>query len=219
MIFRVSNLVVASLAAFAVSPVNSKRLKKQHIMLSGQLIHAQHCLFNVEEDSEEETNVVNSKNTEKVVKPNLTLKRNCGKLELDREWIEYSQDVIKDLETRRVTLEGKLLQLYAQKQKLSHIAFLQRNLDGKTAEIDNLNFTIFALKAEIRDLQEIIRQGNLATTQLEIAKKMIEQMQLKNGDSTQIKAQVVGPEEQLSRFTANQTSPRDALVKKRLEAL
>lgn len=164
----------------------------------------------------EETEVVNGKKN---------MENESEKLEPDREWelgnreIEHSQNVMKDLEKRRVTLEGKLLELYAQKEKLSHIAFLQRNLDGKTAEIDKLNFTVFALKAEMRDLQEITRQGNLAATQLEKAKKMMEEKQLKNGNGSQIKGQIVVLEEQLSGFTAEEPSPRDALVKKRLETI
>ena len=167
--------------------------------------------------------MVNGKNVEKVLKPNLTQKTIFKKLELDSECkfgnteIEHSQNLIKDSETRRVNLEGKLLELYSLKEKLSYIACLQRNLDGKTAEIDRLNFTIFALKAEMKDLQEITSQGSLAMTQLEMAKKVIEEMQMKNGNASQIKGQIVVLEEQLSGFTANQTSPRDPLVKKRLE--
>lgn len=44
MVFRGCILVVASLAAYAVYPVSSKRLKKQHIFISGQCIEC--SLFN-----------------------------------------------------------------------------------------------------------------------------------------------------------------------------
>ncbi|XP_022735155.1 protein CHUP1, chloroplastic-like [Durio zibethinus] len=71
----------------------------------------------------------------------------------------------------------------------------------------------------MKDLQEITRQGNLAVTQLEMAKRMIEEMQMKNGNASQIKDQIVVLEKQLSAFTDNENSPQDALVKKRLEAV
>ncbi|XVE58704.1 hypothetical protein DITRI_Ditri04bG0190300 [Diplodiscus trichospermus] len=71
----------------------------------------------------------------------------------------------------------------------------------------------------MKDLQEITRQGNMAMMQLEMAKKMIEEMQMKNGNSNQIKGQILVLEEQLSSFAANETSPQDALVKKRIEAV
>ncbi|XVF09672.1 hypothetical protein REPUB_Repub07fG0115100 [Reevesia pubescens] len=52
-----------------------------------------------------------------------------------------------------------------------------------------------------------------------MAKKMIEEMQMKNGNASQIKEQIVVLEEQLSRFTTNETSARDALIKNRLEVV
>ncbi|KAL1160114.1 hypothetical protein V6Z11_A07G046000, partial [Gossypium hirsutum] len=194
MIFRVSILVVASLAAFAVSPLNTKkRLKKQHSMLSGKGCSSTQeteelggekfgddISFLQEEDmqNEEETEVVNTKN----LNPNTE--------------IEHSQSPIKELESRRLTLERKLLELHSLKEKLSCIAYLQKDLTGKTAEIGKLNFTISALKAEIKDLQD--KAG-------------------KNGSGSQIKGQIILLEEQLSGFTAIEISSGDALVKNRLE--
>ncbi|TYH08816.1 hypothetical protein ES288_A07G046900v1 [Gossypium darwinii] len=191
MIFRVSILVVASLAAFAVSPLNTKkRLKKQHSMLSGKGCSSTQETEELggekfgddisEEDmqNEEETEVVNTKN----LNPNTE--------------IEHSQSPIKELESRRLTLERKLLELHSLKEKLSCIAYLQKDLTGKTAEIGKLNFTISALKAEIKDLQD--KAG-------------------KNGSGSQIKGQIILLEEQLSGFTAIETSSGDALVKNRLE--
>ncbi|KAK5777868.1 hypothetical protein PVK06_045835 [Gossypium arboreum] len=84
--------------------------------------------------------------------------------------IEHSQSPIKELESRRLTFETKLLEFHSLKEKLSCIAYLQKDLTHKTAEIGKLNFTISALKAEIKDLQEIIRQGNMEIKQLDIAK-------------------------------------------------
>ncbi|KAK5817570.1 hypothetical protein PVK06_022496 [Gossypium arboreum] len=212
MIFRVSILVVASLAAFAVSPLNTKkRLKKQHSMLSGKGCSSTQETEELggekfgddisEEDmqNEEETEVVNTKN----LNPNTE--------------IEHSQSPIKELESRRLTLERKLLELHSLKEKLSCIAYLQKDLTGKTAEIGKLNFTISALKAEIKDLQEIIRQGNMGMKQLDMAKQLIEELQRKNGSGSQIKGQIILLEEQLSGFTAIETSSGDALVKSRLE--
>ncbi|KAG4190568.1 hypothetical protein ERO13_A07G038850v2 [Gossypium hirsutum] len=191
MIFRVSILVVASLAAFAVSPLNTKkRLKKQHSMLSGKGCSSTQETEELggekfgddisEEDmqNEEETEVVNTKN----LNPNTE--------------IEHSQSPIKELESRRLTLERKLLELHSLKEKLSCIAYLQKDLTGKTAEIGKLNFTISALKAEIKDLQD--KAG-------------------KNGSGSQIKGQIILLEEQLSGFTAIEISSGDALVKNRLE--
>ncbi|KAK6261282.1 hypothetical protein QUC31_007098 [Theobroma cacao] len=228
MIFRVSILVVASVAPFAVI---RKSWKKQNLMLpakdcsSSQQVDMAEDNIPEKDMEEEEVKVVNSKNVEKVLKPNLTQKRNCEVLELDRQWklgnreIEQSQNLIKELEKRRVTLEGKPLELYSLKEKLSYIGCLQGNLDDKTAEVDKLNFRIYALKAEIKDLQEIIRQGNLAMKQLEKAKKMTEQMQMENGNASQIKGQIMVLEEQLSGFTTNETSAPNDMVKKKLEAV
>ncbi|PPR80511.1 hypothetical protein GOBAR_AA40205 [Gossypium barbadense] len=92
-----------------------------------------------------------------------------------------------------------------------------KDLTGKTVEIGKLNFTISALKAEINDLQEIIRQGNMEIKQLDMAKQLIEELQRKNSNGSQIKGQIILFEEQLSRFTAIETSIGDALVKNRLE--
>ncbi|KAK5793631.1 hypothetical protein PVK06_034783 [Gossypium arboreum] len=88
--------------------------------------------------NEEGTEVVNTKN----LNPNIE--------------IEHSQSPIEELESRKLTFERKLLELHSLKEKLSCIAYLQKDLTGKTAEIGKLNFTISALKAEIKDLQEII---------------------------------------------------------------
>nr|KJB50243.1 hypothetical protein B456_008G160200 [Gossypium raimondii] len=110
--------------------------------------------------------------------------------------IEHSQNRINELESRRLTLERKLLELHSLKEKLSCIAYLQKDLTGKTAEIGKLNFTIVALKAEIKDLQEIIR---------------------KNGNGSQIKGQIILLEEQLSGFTAIETSTGDALRRRNKE--
>ncbi|OMO96076.1 putative actin binding protein [Corchorus capsularis] len=194
MIFRISILVVASVAAtFTVSPVNTKRFKKQNSLLS--VSAAKDFSSSQRIDMEEETE-----------------EGNC-------ERVENSQNSIKELEKRRVTLEGKLLELYSQKQKLSYISCLQRNLDEKTADTDKLNLRIHALKAEIKGLQEIIRQGNLAKKQLEMEKKMVREMQMKNGNASQIKGQIVVLEEQLSGFRADESSAREAMVKKKIGAV
>ncbi|OMO83086.1 putative actin binding protein [Corchorus olitorius] len=193
MIFRISILVVASVAAaFTVSPVNTKRFKKQNSLLS---VSAKDFSSSQQIDMEEETE-----------------EGNC-------ERVENSQNSIKELEKRRVTLEGKLLELYSQKEKLSYISCLQRNLDEKSADIDKLNFRIHALKAEIKGSQEIIRQGNLAMKQLEMEKKMVKEMQMKNGNTRQIKGQIVVLEEQLSGFRADESSAREAMVKKKIGAV
>ncbi|KAG4154302.1 hypothetical protein ERO13_D03G049800v2 [Gossypium hirsutum] len=50
-----------------------------------------------------------------------------------------------------------------------------------------------------------------------MAKQLIEELQRKNGNGSQIKGQIILLEEQLSGFTAIETSTGDALVKNRLE--
>ncbi|KAK5782856.1 hypothetical protein PVK06_037361 [Gossypium arboreum] len=137
--------------------------------------------------NEEGTKVVNTKN----LNPNIE--------------IEHSQSPIKEFESRRLTFERKLLELDSLKEKLSCIAYLQKDLTGKTAKIGKLNFTISALKAEIKDLQEIIRQGNMEIKQL------IEEFQRKNSNGSQIKGQIILLEEQLSGFTAIETSTIEML--------
>ncbi|PPR91318.1 hypothetical protein GOBAR_AA29375 [Gossypium barbadense] len=137
--------------------------------------------------NEEGTKVVNTKN----LNPNIE--------------IEHSQSPIKELESRRLTFGRKLLELHSLKEKLSCIAYLQKDLTGKTAKIGKLNFTISALKAEIKDLQEIMRQGNMEIKQL------IEELQRKNSNGSQIKGQIILLEEQLSGFTAIETSTIEML--------
>ncbi|KAK5804275.1 hypothetical protein PVK06_031924 [Gossypium arboreum] len=124
-------------------------------------------------------------------------------------------------------LSISLLSLHLQTHILKPISILQNNfhliristrvklpdkdLTGKTVEIGKLNFTISALKAEINDLQEIIRQGNMEIKQLDMAKQLIKELQRKNSNGSQIKGQIILLEEQLSRFTAIETSIGDAL--------
>ncbi|KAG8500316.1 hypothetical protein CXB51_003603 [Gossypium anomalum] len=50
-----------------------------------------------------------------------------------------------------------------------------------------------------------------------MAKQLIEELQRKNSNGSQIKGQIILLEEQLSGFTAIETSTGDALVKNRLE--
>ncbi|KAH1064922.1 hypothetical protein J1N35_029909 [Gossypium stocksii] len=124
--------------------------------------------FLQEEDmqNEEGTEVVNTKN----LNPNTE--------------IEHSRSPIKELESRILTLVRKLLELHSLKEKLSCIAYLQKDLTCKIVEIGKLNFIISALKAEIKDLQEIIRQGNMEMKQLDMAKQLIEELQRKNGNGS-----------------------------------
>ncbi|XP_038993414.1 protein CHUP1, chloroplastic-like [Hibiscus syriacus] len=197
MIFRVSILVLLHLqpVPFLRSPSENEKSK----------------LLQEDEVQDEGTEMFNSKNIEMELNPKL-IKKIIG------EKSEHSQNLVMELEMEKSTLERRLLELYSLKEKLYYIACLQRNLDDKTAEIEKLEFAIFALRDEIKDLKEY-NAGSLEVKQLDMEKKMIVEMQMKNGNASQMKRQIFVLQEQLSGFAANETSVQDASVEKRLEAI
>ncbi|XP_059643946.1 protein CHUP1, chloroplastic-like isoform X2 [Cornus florida] len=132
-----------------------------------------------------------------------------------------SKKVKSEMEQRRVSLEVKLVELNGLKEHQLHMAELQKHLKAKTAEIDMLTATIIALQAERKKLYEEIKQNKLAEKQVEIAKKMILEMQAKKRvDADQMKGQLVMLQEQVNGFHMEETTKIvDAKVEKKLESM
>uniref|UniRef100_A0A1J3IHP7 Protein CHUP1, chloroplastic n=1 Tax=Noccaea caerulescens TaxID=107243 RepID=A0A1J3IHP7_NOCCA len=62
--------------------------------------------------------------------------------------LERLGQLVKELEERKVKLEGELIDYYGLKEQESDIVEFQRQLKIKTVEIDMLNITINSLQAE-----------------------------------------------------------------------
>lgn len=129
--------------------------------------------------------------------------------------------LVKELQQRKVRLEKKLLELCVLKEEQSYMVHLQRHMEDKSAEIGMLNVTIASLQAERKVLQEDAKQCVLAKKQLEMAKKMIAEMQKKmdSNESSIMKGRLLVMEEQVSSFPKDEISVRDAIAEKKLKAV
>ncbi|GKU95053.1 hypothetical protein SLEP1_g8461 [Rubroshorea leprosula] len=175
---RVSILVVTSFAAFTVSWVAKKKG-------TSILPHSENCSsfeqgygeeerfrddIHEVEMPEEEIKGVKWMKMRDDVEQNLPGKGDCGRLESME--IEKLQNMVKELEKRKATLERKVLELYGLKEQQSYHVHLHKNLQDKNAETIKLNITINALKVEIKDLQEKSRQGSLTKKNALVEKKL-----------------------------------------------
>ncbi|KAK3225615.1 hypothetical protein Dsin_005477 [Dipteronia sinensis] len=127
---------------------------------------------------------------------------------------ELLHNLIKELEKRRLVVEGKLLQLYGLKQQQSYFAQLGRHLEEKMTEIEMLNDTANSLQDDINKLQEEMKQAALAERQLGMAKRMIEELQI---NTRHMRKQLLMLEEQVSGFRGNEISISDAVIEKKLK--
>ncbi|KAI5330365.1 hypothetical protein L3X38_029763 [Prunus dulcis] len=206
MIIKISFLAVASIAAYAVSHKNSNYTRKQ--LDSAPIKPPENDGSNFQqqqnegemEDEEEAAEICRNKQM-----------NSLSEIEL----------LVKDLQQRKVRLEKKLLELCVLKEEQSYMAHLQRHMEDKSAEIGMLNVTIASLQAERKVLQEDAKQCVLAKKQLEMAKKMIAEMQKKmdSNESSIMKGRLLVMEEQVSSFPKDEISVRDAIAEKKLKAV
>lgn len=219
MVLKVSILVVASFAAFAISQVSKKKNTPitQHSEEENML----------EQDEGEEIKDDKWIALRKDSNTNILRKRDVGIVEwekeceeIESEGVKHLQDIEMELEKRKVILEKKMIRLYSLKDQQSCIKNLRRNLDEKNAEINNLSLTVNALKVEIKDIQEEIKHGTLARKQLVMAKKTLEEMQMiRDINSAEKKGQITLLEERLSGFNRCGSSATSDMVEKKLDAV
>ena len=129
-------------------------------------------------------------------------------------------DLASEIEQRKVYLQGKLLELYGLKEEKQYLAKLQTHLEEKSEEIGILNVTLASLQCEKESLKEETKQGALAKKNLEVAKKMIVEIERKMAvNERRVKGRVSMIEDRVSGFRGDESSPRDALIEKKLKAL
>ncbi|TXG51516.1 hypothetical protein EZV62_024040 [Acer yangbiense] len=217
MIFRLSFLVLASVAALFLSQINnhSGRYGSNFQQIEGK-----------EGEEEEEEKFTDNLSDDKVQQEEETkmvtrkMKQN-SKPDIQRNTVsemELLHTLMKELEKRRLVVEGKLLQLYGLKQQQSYFAQLGRHLEEKMADIEMLNDTVHSLQDEINKLQEEMRQAKSTERQLGMAKSMIEELQMKiNVNTRHMRKQLLMLEEQVSGFRGNEISISDAVIEKKLK--
>ncbi|KAH0975898.1 hypothetical protein GBA52_017797 [Prunus armeniaca] len=205
MIIKISFLAVASIAAYAVSHKNSNYTRKQ--LDSAAIKPPENDGSNFQQqqnegemEDEEAAEIFRSKQM-----------NSLSEIEL----------LVKEQQQRKVRLEKKLLELCVLKEEQSYMAHLQRHMEDKSAEIGMLNVSIASLQAERKVLQEDAKQCVLAKKQLEMAKKMIAEMQKKmdSNESSIMKGRLLVIEEQVSSFPKDEISVRDAIAEKKLKAV
>ncbi|KAK9287815.1 hypothetical protein L1049_016257 [Liquidambar formosana] len=247
MIVRVSSLIVASVAAFAISQINinssrnSKRNKAIKPSENDDSRFQQKGIKGEEEEKFADSNVSDEEKQEEEVskkcgsnvkqdtKQNSHEKRELENFEFPTHGkklnyvteTELLQKLVKELDQRKVTHKGKLLELCGLQEQQSCIAQLQRHLEAKTAEINMLNMTIDLLQTERKGLHEEIKQNLLAEKQLEMPKKRIKEMQAKmDTNANQMKGQLMMLKEQVLGFQRKETTPiREAMVAKKFKAV
>lgn len=138
--------------------------------------------------------------------------------------IKVLNNLVKEVQQRKMRLERKLLELCGLREEHSYMAHLQRHLDDKSLEIEMLNATIASIQAERKNLHEDAKQYVLARKQLETARKVIAELQKKmdycNESNMKIKGRLFIVEEQVSNFPRDEdegNSVRDAIVEQKLK--
>lgn len=204
MIIKVSFLAAATIAAYAVSHKNSCNSTKNPPENDDSRFQ-QHQIEGEMED-EKEAKIIRSKELKSVNE------------------IKVLNNLVKEGQQRKMRLERKLLELCGLREEHSYMAHLQRHLDDKSSEIEMLNATIASMQAERKNLHEDVKQCVLARKQLEMARKVIAEMQKKmdycNESNMKIKGRLLIVEEQVSNFPRDKdegNSVRDAIVEKKLK--
>ncbi|KAG7944487.1 hypothetical protein I3843_15G105100 [Carya illinoinensis] len=179
-------------------------------------------------DEEEEDSTMTQIRGQRNLKPSLAGKIGSEEFEFlihDKELSNVTemglvQSLVKEVEQRKVTIEGKLLELYGLKEQQLSIEHLLRQLEDKTTEIDMLRITIESLQVEREKLHEQIKEGFVAENQLEMAKKRLKGMQEKiEAKGSQVIGRLMLLQEQVSSFKNDDISFRDTMVEKKLESV
>ncbi|XP_034673472.1 protein CHUP1, chloroplastic-like [Vitis riparia] len=189
MFVKVSFVAAASVAAFAVSRIKIQSSRKRNPPIKpAEIDDSSFQQEEIEEDGEEksadsefsveEEEEIKGSTTRRKMEQNLNLpkRRESGNPQDVTGEIGILQNAVKEMERKRRTLEGKLLEMYGIKEQRSYIAQLQKHLKVKTEEVDFLSITVNSLRAETKKLQEEAKEGVLVEKQLEIAKKRIKEL-------------------------------------------
>lgn len=119
-----------------------------------------------------------------------------------------------------MVLERKLLELYGLKEQQEFIAQMHWHLEEKMTEIDMLGVTVKTLRDEIKNIQEEIKQNIFAKSQLEKAKRTVEDLEKKmDVNAGHMKQQLVMLEEQVSEIQCSKGNySNNGMNEKKLKA-
>ncbi|XP_022634594.1 protein CHUP1, chloroplastic isoform X2 [Vigna radiata var. radiata] len=230
MIIRVSFMIVASVAAIRISrtKTSSSTRKKGTLKCSG----SDGSLLEQEfEEGENSTVKVNNKvrqNEEKEINfemPKNLLTGEFKDLELllgDEKMYNLTvkdivQNLVPNYKRREAKLEKKLLELNGLREKQSAIAQMQKQLEEKTEKVDFLEKTIASFRSDSEIMREKIRDDQMSKKQLDIAKKMIDEIQRKKGDAGPVREQILMLQQQVTEFKKFQSSGENSSTNKRLK--
>lgn len=92
---------------------------------------------------------------------------------------ELLQNLIQNYKQREISLERKLIELNRLKEEKSVISQLKMQLEKKRAKLKSLEETIASLRFETKIIKEKIEEDIMCKMQLEIANKIINEMESK----------------------------------------
>ncbi|WVZ20379.1 hypothetical protein V8G54_007701, partial [Vigna mungo] len=230
MIIRVSFMIVASVAAIRISrtKTSSSTRKKGILKCSG----SDGSLLEQEfEEVENSTVKVNNKvrqNEEKKINfemPKNLLTGEFKDLELllgDEKMYNLTvkdivQNLVPNYKRREAKLEKKLLELNGLREEQSAIAQMQKQLEEKTEKVEFLEKTIASFRSDSEIIREKIRDDQVSKKQLDIAKKMIDEIQRKKGDAGPVREQILMLQQQVTEFKKFQSSGENSSTNKRLK--
>ncbi|MED6195384.1 hypothetical protein PIB30_037399 [Stylosanthes scabra] len=128
------------------------------------------------------------------------------------------QNLEENYKQREMSLQRKLLQLNVLKEEQSAIAELQIQLNKKNVKFDSLHATIGSLEAENKIMEEKVREDAGTKKHLEIAKKMLNEMERKKSfEGRQVEEQILMLEQQVTDLQKQDSSARDAKMVKKLK--
>ncbi|CAJ1975381.1 unnamed protein product [Sphenostylis stenocarpa] len=116
---------------------------------------------------------------------------------------EVLQNLVKSYRRREVKLERKLLELNGLREEQSSIATMQKQIKEKTEKVDFLKKAIASFQSENKIIREKIRDDQMSKKQLDIAKKIINEMQRKKDvivNASPVREQILMLQQQVTEF-------------------
>ncbi|KAK7327639.1 hypothetical protein VNO77_21723 [Canavalia gladiata] len=234
MIIRVSFMLVASVAALKISQTKtSSSIKRNGTIKSPGSNGSTHLEqeFGERENSTANTNHVIQNEEEKQIsfeKPQNMLRAEFKDFELliGGEKIEnvtekeILQNLVQDYKQRELDIERKLLELNGLREEQLAIAQHKRQLKEKTAKLDSLKNIIASLQSESKIMLEKIKEDLLSKTKLDIAKRIIYEMQRKKDvNGNPVKKQILMLQQQVTELQKYNSSCTNPMVNKKLKDL
>ncbi|RDX81419.1 Protein CHUP1, chloroplastic, partial [Mucuna pruriens] len=226
MIIRVSFMVVASVAALKISQTKTNSTTKRNGSDGSHL---------EQEFEERENSTANSNHViqNKAKQINFEMPQNLLTGEFkDLELLiggekmhnvtkkEVLQKLVESYKQREVNLERKLLELNGMREEQSAIAQMQKQLEEKTKRLDFLKMTVASLKSESKVIREKIKEDYLSRKQLDIAKKMVKEMERKKDvNGSPVRDQILMLQEQVTEFRKYNSSGRNDIANKKLKGV